>query len=335
MRQFHINKGVKGSRTVQERVLRFAYMINEEAKRRARALTFWETHGDDAVVDAFGGSIRTLYRWKRALVNTGGKLEGLNNKSRRPKRVQRRIIPDAVEEAILRLRREHPRIGKDKMTPLLNEEGFNLSVSYVGRCITTLKKRGVIKDPPIKRYGSKKRKPKLRRGEKSGYEIDTVTRFVDGVKTYIVTALNLETRFAFARGYRSHSSKAAEDFLKKLREVSPVPVTHVQTDNGTEFAGHFDRLCEKEGIIQYYTYPRSPKMNAHVERFNRSLSEEFLVYHRALMRDDLEIFNQKLVDYLLWYNTKRPHASIGYISPLRYYCNQLTDRDCHMLWPGT
>ena len=311
-------------------------MITNEAKRRARALTFWEKHGDTATKDAYGVSTRTLYRWKKALRKSGGKLEGLNPKSRRPISARRRMIPNEVERAIIEMRTKYPRMGKDMMTPLLVEEyGLLLSVSYVGRCIKALKERNLIKDPVPKSYGRSKRRKKPRRKEKTGYEVDTVIRFIDGVKTYIITAISLETKFAFAFAYRSHSSRCARDFLEKLVKVSPVPVVAIQTDNGSEFAKEFALACRNLGIQHYFTYPRSPKMNAFIERFNRTLSEEFLSFNRALMRDDIERFNEKLVDYMLWYNTKRPHSSLGYLSPLKYYVTTLSARDCHMLWTST
>ena len=44
------------------------------------------------------------------------------------------------------------------------------------------------------------------------------------------------------------------------------------SDNGLEFEGAFGRLLKAKG----------PKMNAHVERFNRTVQEEFLIYHEDL-----------------------------------------------------
>lgn len=336
MRIFNVNRGVKGARTIQEHALRFAYMVTQQAKRRVCALTFWYKHGDAATADAFGVSVRTLYRWQAAVRKSGGRVESLTPTSKRPKTVRRRIIPSEIAHAIAEMRTKHPRMGKDMMTPILNAEyGWSLSVSYVGRCITTLKRRGVVTDPPAKRYDRKKRKKKPRRHGKTGYEVDTVVRFVDGVKTYIITAVSLETRFAFARAYRTHSSRSARDFLEKLSAVSPTPLTHLQTDNGSEFAKEFDQACHTLAIEHFYTYPHTPKMNAHIERFNRTLSEEFLVYHRALMRDDLRVFNTRLTDYMLWYNTGRPHSVLGYRSPLRYYVSTLSTEDCQMLWTST
>ena len=189
-----------------------------------------------------------------------------------------------MEQAILEQRAEHPRMGKDIMTSILKTEyGFDLSVSYVGRCIKTLKNRGLINDPPLKQYDHQKHKKKQRRTKKTGYELDTVVRFVDGVKAYILTVIHIETRFTFSLAYRSHSSRVAADFLRKLRTVSPVPVAHLQTDNGSEFAKEFAEACYLLFITHFHTYVRSPKMNAYIERFNRTLSEEFLVYHRPLM----------------------------------------------------
>ena len=111
--------------------------------------------------------------------------------------------------------------------------------------------------------------------------------------------------------------------------------TAVQTDNGSEFALHFSSAVSQLGLTHYHTYPRSPKMNAHVERFNRTLDEEFLRYHRGLLRDDVRTFNEKLVDWLLWYNGERPHYALGLVAPLRFMMASLPVAECHMWWTYT
>jgi len=46
-----------------------------------------------------------------------------------------------------------------------------------------------------------------------------------------------------------------------------------------------------------------------------------------------EEFNQKLMPYLIWYNTERPHRGIGKIPPLRYYLNNfIYPLKSNMLW---
>jgi len=185
----------------------------------------------------------------------------------------------------------------------------------------------------------KPRQPKVKLRSK-GYEgglvkADSVVRFHNGIKRYIITALDRESKFAFAYASVSHSSKAAADFMEKFTRVSPVRVTHVQTDNGSEFAEHFDIFLEKENIIHFHTYPRSPKMNSEIERFNRTLSEAFIARHRHLLAYDIDAFNEKLMDWLLWYDTRRPHCSLGLVSPLRYIVSTLPAKESQMLWTGT
>ena len=86
-----------------------------------------------------------------------------------------------------------------------------------------------------------KRKKLRSRGHAGGLvKADSIVRFHNGIKRYIVTALDKEKKFAFAYAYKNHSSDAATDFMKKFKSVAPVSLTHVQTDNGSEFAKHFE-----------------------------------------------------------------------------------------------
>jgi transposase InsO family protein len=325
-------------------------MTNQnEAERRLRILIFWEKHGMGATTEAFSVSKRTLYRWRHMLVKGEGKIVALDTHSTRPKTIRRRIYPEGLCDRIRTLRGEHPRLGKKKLTPLLREEGYMVSESYVGRVIGDLKRRGLLLDPVHVSFSArtgtlieqkpKKHKKKLRRPHGHRVlEIDTIVRYVDGVKRYILTAVDTETRVAFAGCYTNHGSASAADFLRKTLAVIPNPPNAVQTDNGSEFALHFARATEELGLTHYHTYPRTPKMNAHVERFNRTLWEEFGRYHRGLLRDDVSAFNTALVDWLLWYNGERPHHSLGNVSPLQYTVRTLFASqtvECQRWWTYT
>ena len=48
-------------------------MITEQALRKARILAFWEKHGLQAAMEAFGVKRRTLFLWKRKLKQGDGK----------------------------------------------------------------------------------------------------------------------------------------------------------------------------------------------------------------------------------------------------------------------
>ena len=345
MRIFNKFRGTRGFVSLWQETIRFRYMVTDQAKARVRTLAFWEKHGEAAAREAFGVSRRTLFRWQAALRKSGGKLEGLNARSTASNRRRKRDVPAPLLERIIALRRAHPRLGKEKLQPLCALTGYRTSVSTVGRILVDLKKQGRISAPALLSFNGRtgtfteraaKRKKKLRRPH--GYrvlEVDTVVRFIDGVKRYILTGVDTERRTAFAAAYTNHGSASAADFLIKARAVLPDCPASIQTDNGSEFALHFERACRDERITRFHTYPRSPKMNAHVERFNRTLDEEFLRYRRALLRDDVRAFNDKLVDWLLWYNGERPHYALGQVSPFQFMMSSLPAQECQMWWTHT
>ncbi len=345
MRIHNNGRDREGFEEIWARVLRFRYMITEAAKERCRILAFWEKHGDEAAKEAFGVSLRTLFRWQKELLANKGRLESLNKKSTAPKGRRKRTTSEGISLSIIELRREHPRLGKEKIHALLKQKGYSGSVSTVGRIMSDLKNSGTLPNPVRvsmqARTGNiiertKKRKKKLRRPK--GYrvlEVDTVIRFVDGLKRYIVTGIDTEKRTAFSAAYTNHGSRSAADFLRKCSVVLPDCPQAVQTDNGSEFAKYFDLACASLGKERFHTHVRSPKENAHVERFNRTLDEEFLVWHRALMRDDMARFNEKLIDWLVWYNAERPHFALGQQAPLRAMMSSLEASECHMWWTHT
>ncbi|OGI59747.1 hypothetical protein A2814_02670 [Candidatus Nomurabacteria bacterium RIFCSPHIGHO2_01_FULL_38_19] len=148
MRQFNKFKDTKGFITTWQRVLRFRYMITEQAKERCRILAFWEKYGDLATKEAFKVSRPTLYRWQGTLQKGDGKLEALNKKSTAPKNKRRRIIPDEVKEFILKERLFDPHLSKDKLSVLMREDKVaDLSSSTVGRILDDLKKQKILPNP--------------------------------------------------------------------------------------------------------------------------------------------------------------------------------------------
>ena len=74
-------------------------------------------------------------------------------------------------------------------------------------------------------------------------------------------------------------------------------------------------------------------MNAHVERFNRTLQEEFIDYHEELLSEP-EQFNKKLIPWLLWYNAERPHWALELNSPVQFLLKQNPSL-CNSWWPNT
>jgi len=140
------------------------------------------------------------------------------------------------------------------------------------------------------------------------------------------------SRMAFAVAVPGKRAKYMAKVLGALVEGNP-GVRGLLSDNGSEFEGKFDELLKERGIRHYWTYPKSPKMNAHNERFNRTLQEQFVDYHEELLFGDLEGFNRKLAEWLVQYNTVLPHHSLGLKPPVRWLLENHPERQ--RLWTNT
>jgi hypothetical protein len=147
MCRFNKFKGTKGFVTAWQHLLRFRYMITDEAQHRTRILVFWEKHSTQAASKAFSVSCRALFWWQKVLQNGRGKLDALNPQSTASQTRRKRQTPEGVRELIVRLRTRHPRLDKDKFHSLLKKQGFTLSASTVGRVLTDLKQAGRLPDP--------------------------------------------------------------------------------------------------------------------------------------------------------------------------------------------
>ena len=128
--------------------------------------------------------------------------------------------------------------------------------------------------------------------------------------------------------------KTGEGNLENLNNLSRSPKTKRKRNRPPEIMVEIKRLH----LTHYHTYPRTPKMNAHCERFNRTIQDEFVDYHLDEMLD-VDSFNQKLTDYLIWYNTKRVHHAFkNKLSPYQFMLslpiNQIPEK-CKSGWPHT
>ena len=130
------------------------------------------------------------------------------------------------------------------------------------------------------------------------------------------------------------------EFFDLCLKVFPFPIEFVLTDNGSEFAKDFSKKLKELHLTHFHTYPKTPKMNAHCGRFNKTIQEEFSNYHkRDLINPDT--FNRKLLDYLLWYNTQRVHCAFqNKLSPLQFLIsiqdnNYHLPKKCNLGWTYT
>jgi len=115
----------------------------------------------------------------------------------------------------------------------------------------------------------------------------------------------------------------AFDFLMRLSALVDGKIAAILSDNGSEFAKYFDEACNRLKILHVYSRVNTPKDNPVCERFNRTIQEEFMevdeYFESLLTESDLVEANQRLTEWLIFYNFIRPHQTLDYMSPFEYY----------------
>lgn len=297
---------------------------SDPAKFRLHVLDHYYKYGWRSTVDAFGVKKSTLYDWKKIFEKSKKNIVSLVPISTRPKNVRQMTINVELLDLIKSFRLEFGNLSKYKIKPFLDEYSKSKGLTSYGttKIGVLIKRRNYFFEGKNKRKKYKRPlTPRIKKAPKEsvpGYiEMDSITLWVLGKRYYFFTAIDVVTKYAWVVITTRLSSREAKLALMEFRNHYGEEVRRVQTDNGHEFLKEFDEYLETIQIKHEFIYPRSPKINGVVERFNRSLQEEFIERNDEIFYDQ-EKFIQKLTKYLIWYNTLRPHHSLGLISPQAY-----------------
>jgi len=227
------------------------------------------------------------------------------------------------------LRKKHMHYGKKKLKVLYKQDyKEDISCWKIERVIRKHKlyPDKVKAEKTAKKIAKTKQHPKKRitqlvKENKLWFllQVDTIVIYWGNLKRYILTAVDHASKLGYARMYKTHSSKAAADFLYRLQYLINQQIMNLQTDNGSEFANYFEQASIMLGIQRYFSRVRTPKDNPEVERFNKTLKYEWL--YDCNLTTDCDEFNPAVTDWLIEYNFNRPHQALDYLTPMGYIEN--------------
>ena len=309
---------------------RLGHELSRPAQLRLQWMTHYLRNGRRAAFTCrhFGISRQTFYRWRRRY--DPHDLSSLEGRSHRPHRRRQPMWTVAEAQAVLDLRREYPRWGKDKLVVLLGRKGLRFSTSTVGRILGDLKRRGVLVETPStanrkvrrKRMRGRpwaRRKPRFWPIRRPGDLVQLDTKEIRperGVVLKHFSARDMVSRWDVIEVHERATSLAAAHFLDTLLSRMPFRVAALQVDGGSEFAAEFETACQQRGLPLFVLPPRSPKLNGQVERSHRTHHEEF--YQVIPDRWSVASLNPQLRRWEHIYNTVRPHQALGYRTPLEF-----------------
>lgn len=303
--------------------------ISERAKQRLKILDWHKSRGKNISLTArhFGLTRYTVRNWQKKLDRLGP--YGLNDKSHRPKNLRQSTTSWEIVSEIVKIRKQYPAWSKYKIQGMLKREGMIVSASTIGRII---KRKGLIKHKVSikRRKAAKNPRKRFPRGFKVSHAGDMVqidTKHIltiGGKKFYQFTAIDVLSKQRILRIYSSASSKNGADFLQKCVNNFDFKIRNIQTDNGSEFLGEFDKLCKKLDIPHYFIYPRHPKQNCYVESSHGADEREF--YQQGNISPILEIMQKRIIEWQDVWNKIRPHESLDYMTPEAYYRKRQTSQ---------
>jgi putative transposase len=243
-----------------------------------------------------------LLRWHRRLVARRWRYPG---QSGRPP------IGGEIRELVLRLARENPRWGYQRIAGEISRLGLTVSATTVRKI---LREAGI---GPAGERGGLSWRAFLRAQAQSILAVDFFTvETISLQRLYVLFFIELGNRRVHLAGCTANPTGAwvtqqARQFAWTVQE-RPSPFRFLIRDRDSKFSRDFDTVFRSERIEIVKTPVRAPKANAIAERFVRTVRSECLDWLLIVNRRQLERVLRVYVDH---YNTHRPHRSLHLAPP--------------------
>jgi transposase InsO family protein len=252
----------------------------------------------------------TLWRWLKRWQQL--ELHGnsyLPTRSSRPHTFGHSVAPRVVER-IQYFRTRYRRCAEIVHAHCI-AEGTVVSLSTVRR---VLRRLGLV---ARKRYHKAYRAPVPRPvADAPGKLVQTDTvhltsTFHGNQRTYLYTAVDVYSRWAYAEYHPRISQELSTQFLSRAEAYAGFHFSTVQADNGAEFGKWFEDTLRANGTAVRHSRVRRPNDNAYIERFNRTIQEECV---RSTNPFSEELYS-KVLDWLAYYNEERLHLGLQCRTP--------------------
>ncbi len=251
----------------------------------------------------------TLLKWHRELI--AKKFDG---SKRRKKGAGRPPVDDAIEELVLRMARDNPDWGFDRIAGALLNLGYDVSGQTVGNI---LKRNGLPISPERQRNTTwasfiKRHTDVLWASDFFTAEVWTLFGLVT---CYVLFFIHLKSRRVVIGGVTENPN---EEWVKQsIREATGFDggmhnVRYLIHDRDNKFSPGVDDLLKISGIQPVILPPHSPNLNVYAERWVRSVKEEglsqFILFGKRSLR-------QVLKEYQAHFHAERNHQGIGNVIP--------------------
>ena len=248
----------------------------------------------------------TILRWHRELV-----ARKWDYSKRREKKPGRPPVSEQVTQLVLRMARENPSWGYDRIQGALANLGHDVSDQTVGNI---LKAHGIEPAPKRKRQTTWKSFIKSHWDVLGAIDFTIIEVWTTGglVTYYLLFVMELATRRVCFGGCTPNPDEPwMKQIAKNLTDAfdgSLLGTRYLIMDRDTKFSDAFREILKDEGAKSVRLPPRSPDLNPHLERFMRSINEEALA--RMIFFGETMLRNA-VRKYLLHYHEERNHQGLA------------------------
>jgi len=283
-----------------------------EQRRLAVRLRHEEGFSLDRVACETGMGRDAIVKWSRRYREQGE--SGLRTRPASPRRPK---LPSAVSEKIVAVRTAHPTFGVQRIADVM-KRWFCLpaSAETVRR---TLHRAELLKPQPARKVPHNPARPRFfeRATPNQLWQTDIFTFRLAGRQAYLIGFMDDYSRYLV--GLELFWSQTAANVLELYRRAVAeygVP-KEMLTDNGRQYTNWrgttaFEKELAKDRVKHIRSRPHHPMTLGKIERFWKSIHEEFLV--RAQF-DDVDEARARIALWVKYYNHRRPHQGIGGLCP--------------------
>ena len=232
-------------------------------------------------------------------------------------------IDDAVRWAVHELRRlcPAPEFGTRTMARHLVRSGIQISRSSVQRMLRENKpiKPRKPRAPMVAAMGAESHHLLAPTTCNEVWHVDLTTLRLLWWKFTIAAMMDGFSRKLFILKVYSGAAKS-RDMIQLMRDavLQFGQPRFIITDHGCQFRKQFKHAVEAMGITQVKGRIRQPNFNGKVERIFRTL-RQWLRF--VLLPSNEQAIQRRLDIWKTWYNTMRPHSSLGYLTPQEVWQN--------------